>query len=259
MGKPAPLLIYKRWTTFIFAHVYIYFRKLPLWNIAHLYMYAIMLLRRDAEAGMRRARNEPAPLPWDRESPFTRHLYHDLSPNGAPRLHRIDLWHSVHLGIGKTFAASSLMIFATALPGHNVDERFDGMSVLYANFCKLKHLDRLVQKLDINMCGGGGSSEATGTWNKAALTSNLCLFIEHLCDKYPDAVSTDERVQWIDSKFIKVSDWSIFSCIPVFLAAPLYNNPVLYPKYPICSMHASISYEHCMWLRRKGAAISTLL
>lgn len=90
----------------------------------------------------------------------------------------------MHLGIGKSFAASSLVVFATFLPGNDVDERFEHMSALYAQYCKSKHLDRLVQKLDIHMCGGGGSSEAIGTWNKAALTSNLCLFIERLCDLY---------------------------------------------------------------------------
>ena len=67
-------------------------------------------LRRDAEAAMSKSHVEPLPLPWEREAAFTRLLLKDSAPNGAARFHKPDLWHTFHLGVGKSWVASSLLL-----------------------------------------------------------------------------------------------------------------------------------------------------
>ena len=81
--------------------------------------------RKDAEAGMQESHEQELPVPWDREAPFTRLLLKDASVNGAARFHKPDLWHAVHLGVGKSWAASAFLMLAAQLPGPNIDKKFD--------------------------------------------------------------------------------------------------------------------------------------
>ena len=147
--------------------------------------------------GMKQAHDERLPDPWNREAAFTRLLMKDCSLNGSARFHKPDLWHSVHLGVGKAWAASSLLLLASKMGGRNIDAKFEIINSAFVSFCKANKLTKYISKVDKHMCGGGGSNEAIGTWSKASVTTNLCLFIEDFCKLHPDIVDADERVQLI--------------------------------------------------------------
>ena len=70
----------------------------------------LTMLRKDADDAMDTSHMVDLPPPWERECAMTRELYHDGAPNGKARFHCIDIWHSIHLGIGKAYVASAVMM-----------------------------------------------------------------------------------------------------------------------------------------------------
>lgn len=50
--------------------------------------------------------------------------------------HKVDLFHTITLGMGKSYAASSLAMLQEVLPGSSIDERMGEMSALYIEYCK---------------------------------------------------------------------------------------------------------------------------
>ena len=73
-------------------------------------------------------------LPWYEEACFTRILLHQ--PEKKPYFHKPDVFHTVSLGIGKTFAASSLAILQRLLDGTSIESRISEMSSAYLEFCR---------------------------------------------------------------------------------------------------------------------------
>ena len=148
------------------------------------------MLRKDAERAIQESHTRDLPEPWQWESPLTEMLMVDGSPNGKSRFFKIDTWHNLHLGIGKSWIASCILLLQAILPGGRLEERMATLSDKYSAFCREKKLPKLVTKLD-KFLFGGGSIEPIGSWSKAALTSNLMLFVENFCDEYWDEVHAD--------------------------------------------------------------------
>ena len=73
-------------------------------------------------------------MPWNEEAAFTRVLMHDRGQK--PFFHKIDLFHTVSLGVGKSFAASSLSILQNLCNGSSVVSRMDELSSMYMEFCR---------------------------------------------------------------------------------------------------------------------------
>jgi len=166
-----------------------------------------------AEQAMAESRQQQLPLPWRRESPITRLLLHDSSFGGKARFYKMDLWHGFHLGIGKSWAAGGLLMIQQFVEGTSIDERFKRLTCMYQRYCKENHINKYITKIDKFLCGGGGSAEPLGTWSKAAVTTNLCLFLEFFFDQYPDVINHDESVYYMESWIL---DWTV-SCFPYIL------------------------------------------
>ena len=73
-------------------------------------------------------------MPWNEEAAFTRVLMHDGGQK--PFFHKIDLCHTVSLGVGKSFAASGLSILQNVCNGSSVVSRMDELSSMYMEFCR---------------------------------------------------------------------------------------------------------------------------
>ncbi len=168
-------------------------------SLAFFLYWVIPHVRNEAEKGMDDSHTKVLPVPWTREAPFTRLLMTNTAGNGAARFHRPDLWHSIHLGIGKAWVASSLLVLAKHIAGGNLDDKFAAFNGYYMSFCRERKLDRLISKLEKHHCGAGGSTEAIGSWSKAALTSNLCRFLEHLCSIYSGIVGKNDALKLIET------------------------------------------------------------
>lgn len=72
---------------------------------------------------MQHAQAHEIAVPWNEgeEANFTKLLLVDGCCNARARFHQLDIWHGVHLGIGKSFIASAMDLVQKATP---VEERF---------------------------------------------------------------------------------------------------------------------------------------
>jgi hypothetical protein len=62
-------------------------------------------------------------------------------------------------------------------------------------FCKRNKLDPVIRKLDIFTFGGIGDKERNGCWNKAAVTSNLLMYLEEFCKEKTEMIQGDENLR----------------------------------------------------------------
>ena len=150
------------------------------------------------------------PLPWDRESAFTRHLLVDQDVNGKARFHLVDPWHMLHLGIGKAFGAAGLMLLQQLVCESTVDKRFAFISAEYRQYCRRTKRDPIIRKLDIHSVGGGGCQEQNGSWNKAAVTTNILMFLQDYIERNGDTVLQTEQLRIFVSKLHWT--WDLFVC-----------------------------------------------
>lgn len=151
---------------------------------------------------MDEARQQEIAIPWNDEASFTRLLPLDGCPNAAARFHRPDIWHTIHLGIGKAFISSAMAIIQQAVPGNNVDLRFQQITSNYKEFCKERHFVKFLTKLDKRTFNvGSAAEEPSGGWNKASVTSTLAEFLEYLTVLYKNELEAldDARVIYIVS------------------------------------------------------------
>ena len=192
-------------------------------------------LRRVALRCMQDALENEFPVPWETEAAFTRMLLVNAAPNGKCTFHRPDLWHTVNLGVGKTFVGGAVSVLEKAFPGRNRALRYAQLNSDYSAFCRSNHLQKYLTKIDARTFNISASEEPTGTWNKASVTSNMCRFLEHLCATYKEQILAleDDRTKFIDTLpciqmytiflrceyvFKVFSGWELFfycACMPV--------------------------------------------
>ena len=93
----------------------------------------LSLLRSDNPRFLQTIDAEPG-CDKDNEGIWTQVLMHDRdSPNS---FHKVDVFHTISLGVGKSYAASSLSILQECMNGRSIDERMQELSCRYLEFCK---------------------------------------------------------------------------------------------------------------------------
>lgn len=137
----------------------------------------------------------PVPEPWEMEGALTRHLMTETGPNGKSKFHKIDPWHMLHLGAGKSWAASGILLLQSLVGESTADKRIQALSNDYREFCRRERLTPFIQKFDIHTLGGGGSSEPVGGWSKASVTSNMLLWLEDFCARKHEQVRSCEQLR----------------------------------------------------------------
>lgn len=154
-------------------------------------------LRRAAEDMIRRSYEEEIELPWTVESPWTIFPYQDTAVNGKSRFYKVDIWHTVQLGVGKDFAASAMCLLVRDICASNIDDRFQILSEKYLAWCKKNQKTKYVTKLDKKMVGGAGlRDEPYGSWNKGELTVTLLEFLEHYCEENKETLLKHEDLRY---------------------------------------------------------------
>lgn len=157
------------------------------------------MLRKAADDAMDSSHIVDLPPPWERECAMTRELYHDGGPNGKARFHLIDIWHSIHLGIGKSYVASAVMMLQKLIPESTIDKRLAIIAAGYKQYCKQHKLGPVIRKIDVHTFGGGGSKEQNGCWNKASITSNFMMYLEDFCQQRHEQIQANERLRYLAS------------------------------------------------------------
>ena len=67
------------------------------------------------------------------EPAFSRLMCNRAKPEA---MYQFDIWHGYHLGVGKTFVASTLALLSDLFPGTSVDSRFEALTSTYLGWCK---------------------------------------------------------------------------------------------------------------------------
>lgn len=155
------------------------------------------LLRKTSRQLIRRARLFGSPLPWSEEPPWTQ-LLHDEAPGGLQRFHKIDVWHSFHMGIGKSWLASCVSLLQYVTRESSVDKRVAVLNDDFLDFCtehkKVKYLKKL-EPHTFNLKG----TEPAGSWNKAHVTATLMEWMESYCQKNEAVCAAHEDLRFVVS------------------------------------------------------------
>ena len=132
--------------------------------------------------------------PWEERPPFLSIPREIDNPNGE-KFFQFDLFHNFHLGCGKYFAASALVLLTQAfITGSSIDQKFRTSTTYFQAFCKQKNLHPYYKNLTKEMFGIVQNHNAcpTGGWPKGDQTTIMCLFLQDLCTKMLDEDVTDE-------------------------------------------------------------------
>lgn len=100
-------------------------------NILHVHCLTMVYWRSESPPFLATLGQED---PWNEEAVFTRILMHE--PESKASFHKVDLFHTVSLGVGKTFAASSFVILQPICDGTSVPSRLQVLTSMYLEFCK---------------------------------------------------------------------------------------------------------------------------
>ena len=105
----------------------------------------------------------------------------------------VDPWHTIHLGVGKTWVACGVMMLQALLPHSSMDDRVAFIGSEYKAFCKRNKLDAVIRKIDVHTFGT--STDPNGAWHKAAVTSNFMMFLQSYCEQNSEMLQGDERLK----------------------------------------------------------------
>ena len=128
------------------------------------------------------------------EEPVLMQLPHD--PAKPSSFAAPDLFHGWHLGIGKIFVSSCLVLLLHLFPANSVVASFQAMQDAFFEFCKNAHLHPHIRKLNRDTLNWPyATTFPTGGWNKGHTTLCLMRFFIHHCQNNMDAVGTDPLLE----------------------------------------------------------------
>ena len=152
----------------------------------------------------------------------------------SPELFKFDPWHCWHLGVGKSFSASSLALLSELCEGSSKDARFKVLSAEFMSWCKASKHTPIISKLTKETLGWENSSNFPfGSWYKASITTTFCTFLQQ---KLARMDSDDEFLV-----LVKDAVESINIC-----SKGLYENDVFLPS----ALAADLGQHGLRFLRR---------
>lgn len=128
-----------------------------------------------------------------------------------------DLFHAFHLGTGKVFCASVLVMISMQMTAGTVDQRFVELTRLYLDFCDRVHSSPYI--LSLTKEGLGWPDTKTypnAQWSKGHITTLVLKFIQYYFERNP----CDEAVDPLFPKCKQATE-----CINKFLTG-LYERDV---------------------------------
>ena len=100
-------------------------------------------------------------------------------PHQRPSFYTFDIFHSFHLGVGKSLAAGCLALASAYMWSSKVDDRLEELTLLWLTWCEENHVPTHLYSLTRSMLGWPDTKTyANGQWSKGHVTTNLCLFFE---------------------------------------------------------------------------------
>ncbi|CAK9102700.1 unnamed protein product, partial [Durusdinium trenchii] len=114
--------------------------------------------------------------PWT-VRPVLLHLAH--CPSRPADFFSYDLWHAFHLGMAKSFAASTLARITDRFPESTVDSRFERLTSLFLTFADEHREPTYITALTKESCGWyDRKTYPNGQWSKGHVSTVLLRFLQ---------------------------------------------------------------------------------
>ena len=183
-------------------------------------------------------------------------------------LYRGDLWHIFHLGCGKNFAASSIVVLLESMEGPSVDWKLQQLTTDFRMFCKQHKYYMYISAITKELLGfEKGSDPAMGHWSKGFITTRLLQWLDDVLPrKWPNPTVELQRVIVFRSSIMSNRFYMYFvgSNITLHMAVNTHrksfskNKLGAYPRFrqrsvPTCAFRDCTRVEHgCLQARRCG-------
>ena len=117
-----------------------------------------------------------------------------------------DLWHNWHNGLGRIFVGNAFATFVTTpnlVPGGGIEAKFAWISSDYLEFCARNKISAHLREITRETMGfDSTTAPPQGTWNKAAATTHLMLYLQDFCARFIEGQTDDFILRTIDSCMI---------------------------------------------------------
>ncbi|CAL1169025.1 unnamed protein product [Cladocopium goreaui] len=131
-----------------------------------------------------------------------------LEPRDHWTFYKTDIWHNLHLGVGKQWCASAFVSFVDNLDfggGMSMDDKVEALNSQYKAWCKMKRITPHVEELGRETRSLAGklvswptsASCPCGSWHKGAATTHFMQFLEWFCEQHKDECAADPLLQAI--------------------------------------------------------------
>ena len=128
-----------------------------------------------------------ASLPWATTPQLLRHLPHNAAFPAS--YFKIDIWHTVHMGIGKSFISSAMTLALELFRARGVVEQLEQMTASYHHWCRQNKVSPYITKITKDtLKWKKKADEPAGAWNKGSLTTQLCSWFEAFCWQNADRI-----------------------------------------------------------------------
>lgn len=132
-------------------------------------------------------RTEGVKNPWLETPAVVRHLCHD--PSDPSSMFQSDIWHVVHLGFGRTWIASMMIIILEVVPAPNLESKWAWLTNDYKSWCTGQRRQKHISGITPYLMSYGDKTGAMGNWHKASLTTNFFRWVPDLLAKLPADVN----------------------------------------------------------------------
>ncbi|CAK9116976.1 unnamed protein product [Durusdinium trenchii] len=156
--------------------------------------------------------------PWT-VRPVLLHLAH--CPSRPADFFSYDLWHAFHLGMAKSFAASTLARITDRFPESTVDSRFERLTSLFLTFADEHREPTYITALTKESCGWyDRKTYPNGQWSKGHVSTVLLRFLQSYFARFD--VSDD-----IILSKAKAATSAINTCLHDMYSSDLWLEPSL--------------------------------
>ncbi|OLQ13517.1 hypothetical protein AK812_SmicGene2482 [Symbiodinium microadriaticum] len=136
------------------------------------------------------------PYPWSRIPPFLEYMPHIRED--APSFFRLDIMHLLHLGFGRDFCGSSLVLLLDLYNADSITVALESQTADLKLFLKQTRRQLHFKRLSRDMLGYKNEhSFPTGHWRKALDTPVMFEFVKWLLDQQQGLLQEDQLLRLI--------------------------------------------------------------
>lgn len=153
-------------------------------------------------------------LPWQNLPTIMENAF--LDRDKKAQFLATDMWHNVHLGVGKHWVANGFVCMIERMDFWDadlvsVDSRFEFLTELFKKYCKDEHISPHMEEISrASMAFNSSKSVPVGQWSKGAVTTHMMKFLCFLCDHYVVNKTDDAVMLAIVFRFVQ--DIFLFIC-----------------------------------------------